>query len=193
MKNIAILVSGSGTNAQNITEYFNGSTEVKIKSIITNNDKTTAIERMKPYAIECKYFPRAQWRGDTSQIISYLKDNSIDFIVLAGFLSIIDTSIIKLYPNRIVNLHPSLLPKYGGRGMYGMNVHNAIIEAGETKSGITIHYVNEVVDGGNAIAQFECPITAEDTPETLAEKIHKLEYTHYPIVIEKLITEISYI
>lgn len=190
MINIAILASGTGSNAQRLTEYFQNNPNIQIKTIIVNNENAGIIQRVKPLGFDCKYFPRTSWSNPT-EIIEYLKEQEIDLIILAGFLSIIEKSIIELYPNRIINIHPSLLPKYGGRGMYGMNIHNAVIAAGEKRSGITIHYVNEVVDGGNIIKQIECEITPKDTPDSLAEKIQLLEFNNFPIIIEQVASLLS--
>ncbi|MFI3239230.1 MAG: phosphoribosylglycinamide formyltransferase [Bacteroidales bacterium] len=187
MINIAILASGSGTNAQRIIEYFKDNQDIKVQTVIVNNQKAGVIERVKSYGFDCKYFPRESW-GNPIEVVEYLKEQEIDLIILAGFLSIIDKSIVELYEGRILNIHPSLLPKYGGRGMYGMNIHNAVIAAGESESGITIHYVTEVIDGGSIIKQFKCKIASDDTPETLASKIQELEFNNFPIIIEQVAT-----
>lgn len=185
---IAILASGSGSNAENIAHYLQNNNEIVIDSIYTNKADAYVIERAKKLEIPYFYFSNSDFRkGDL--ILEKLREREIDFVVLAGFLLKIPSSIIKSFPNRILNIHPALLPKYGGKGMYGDHVHRAVKEAGEKQSGITIHYVNEFYDEGAPVFQAQCAIKPEDSIEEIAQKVHELEYEHFPKVIVKTITE----
>lgn len=186
MKNIAIFASGDGSNAEAIAQHFKDSTIACVKIVLSNRQKAGVHERMKTIDIPSITFSKEDWK-DCSAILSLLQDNNIDLIVLAGFLCIIEPSIIKNYKGRIINIHPSLLPKHGGPGMWGHHVHDAVISAGEKESGITIHYVTEEVDGGEIIFQDSCPVKPDDTATTLASRIHTLEHIHYPLVIEKIL------
>lgn len=190
MKNIAIFASGSGTNAENIIKQFKNHAEITVKLILSNKENAYVLERAKNHQIESITFNRQQFY-DSNHVISLLKNNDIDAIVLAGFLWLIPDSLIKAYPDKIINIHPALLPKYGGKGMYGMNVHKAVIENNESESGISIHYVNEKYDEGEIIFSTKCQINKDDTAETLAQKIHDLEYQHFPRVIEKWLENIN--
>ncbi len=185
MKKIAIFGSGSGTNAENIASYFKDCEGIKISLFLSNNKDAYILERAKKLNIKSVCFNNEQLNSD--YVINILKSNEIDFIVLAGFLRLMPEKIVKEYPHKIVNIHPALLPKYGGRGMYGERVHKMVLQNKETESGITIHYVNEKYDAGDIIFQAKCDIIDTETQESLAEKIHKLEYKHFPEVIEKLI------
>lgn len=185
-KNIAVLASGSGTNAENIIRYFQGKSLARVALVLTNRQSAFVLERARGLEVPCLCFPGSDWEsGD--RILSVLREHNIDFVVLAGFLARIPDNILHIYPNKMINIHPSLLPKFGGKGMYGDRVHEAVIAAGEKESGITIHYTNEHYDEGAIICQMKCPVLAEDTPEELAHRIHALEYEHYPKVIEKLL------
>lgn len=195
MKKIAVFASGSGSNAENIYEYFNCNKKeskeandciAKVELIITNKKDAYVLERAKRLGIESVVFEKEKW-VDGLEVLDYLNNREIDFIVLAGFLLKVPPAIISHYPMAIVNIHPALLPKFGGKGMYGDNVHKAVIEAKETKSGITIHYVNENYDEGDIIFKSECDITSTDDYNSLATKVHTLEYAHYPKVIEECI------
>lgn len=188
MINIAIFASGSGSNAERIINYFKNNNNIKIKLIVSNKNDAYVLQRAKNHNIPSYILTKEDFQNDT--ITDILKINSIDFIVLAGFLLKIAPEVVALYPNKIVNIHPALLPKYGGKGMYGMNVHKAIINAKEKESGITIHYVNEHYDEGNIIFQAKCDIAINDTPEVLAEKIHHLEHEYFPLVIENILNKI---
>lgn len=188
--NIAILASGSGTNAENITRFFQEKQVANIKIIIANRKDAYVLERARQLKVKAVYIENAEWKEGTN-VLKLLKEEKIDFIVLAGFLAKVPSSIIEAFPDRIVNIHPALLPKFGGKGMYGDHVHEAVIAAGEKESGITIHYVNENYDEGTTIAQFKCPVYENDTPEELAQRIHKLEYAHFPEVIEQTIRQLS--
>ena len=184
--NIAIFASGAGTNAKKIIEYFVDSTTIKVALIVCNKQGAgvlgIAIANNIPYIlIEKEKF----FRGN--HYIDELKKDGIDFIILAGFLWKIPAKLIQAYQNKIINIHPALLPKYGGKGMYGQFVHEAVIKAEEKESGITIHFVDELYDHGKHILQVTCPIFPNDTSATLAQRIHQLEYEYYPKVIEKVI------
>lgn len=184
---IAVFASGSGSNAQRIAEYFSGTDMLAISAIYCNNPDAYVLERAKILGIPSVLFNRDSFYNSNAILVD-LKRRKTDWIILAGFLWLIPESILKAFPQRIINIHPALLPAYGGKGMYGMKVHQAVIASGEPESGITIHYVNEYYDEGNIIFQATCRIQPGDTPEMLAAKIHELEYEHFPVVIEKLIT-----
>lgn len=186
MKKIAIFASGSGSNAENIIRYFAQKPEICIKKIYCNVPDAYVLERAKKYNIPTVVFNREEFRNP-EKILRQLQQEEIDFIVLAGFLWLIPACFTTAYPNRIVNIHPALLPAYGGKGMYGHHVHEAVIAAGEKESGITIHYVNEHYDSGAIIFQAKCPVLPTDTPDTLAARVHELEYDHFPRVIEETI------
>lgn len=185
-KNLAVFASGSGSNAENIARYFSNHPEIKVSAIFTNNKNAYVIERAKSLGIPFYIFDRKTFY-ESDEILNNLKRHDIDLIVLAGFLWLVPSNLLQNYPGQIVNIHPALLPKYGGKGMYGSRVHQAVIDAGELQSGITIHYVNDRYDEGRVIFQTACDIVPGDTPESVAEKVHKLEYRHYPKVIEDLL------
>lgn len=189
MKKIAIFASGSGSNAENIIRFFAKNPEISVNSIFCNMPGAYVLERAKNYNIPTFVFNREEMKNP-EKVLNQLQKQEIDFIVLAGFLWLLPSCITAAYPNRIVNIHPALLPKYGGKGMYGEKVHQAVIAAGEKESGITIHYVNEHYDEGSPIFQARCSIHPEDTPDTLAAKVHALEYEHFPKVIEEVIGRI---
>jgi phosphoribosylglycinamide formyltransferase-1 len=189
MTRIAIFASGSGSNAENIANYFSKSQEVDICLFLTNNPNAFVLERAKKLGIKSLVFNKEQFLK-TDEILQFLLKNDINLIVLAGFLLKIPENLIKSFPNKIINIHPALLPKFGGKGMYGENVHKAVVEANETESGITIHYVNENYDEGEIIFQAKCEVLPTDTHEDVAAKIHELEYEHFPKVIESTISSI---
>ena len=186
MTRIAIFASGSGSNAENIANYFSDCPTVDICLFLTNNSNAFVLERAKKLDIKSLVFDKDQFLK-TDEILQFLQENNINLIVLAGFLLKIPENLIKSFPNKIINIHPALLPQYGGQGMYGENVHKAVVEANETESGITIHYVNENYDEGKIIFQAKCEVLATDTHENVAAKIHELEYEHFPKVISSLI------
>jgi len=188
MHRIAIFASGSGTNAQKIMEYFQDHPLISVRLILSNNPDAYVLTRARKFHIPTLEFSRSELYK-SSHILDILSVQEIDYIVLAGFLWLIPTYILKTYPNRIVNIHPALLPRYGGKGMYGKRVHETVIAAGEKESGISIHYVNENYDEGQIIFQAKCPVEPGDTPETLANRIHELEHKHYPEVIEKVVLD----
>lgn len=187
MKKIAIFASGEGTNAQRIIDYFKNSTTVKVALVFSNKHEANVLNRAKKEQIPTVILNKATFY-DTNETIELLKNKEIALIVLAGFLWMIPEALVKAFPNKIVNIHPALLPKFGGKGMYGMNVHKAVIEAKEKQSGISIHFVNEKYDEGKIIAQHVCEVRDNDTPETLAERIHQLEYIYFPKTIETLLS-----
>ncbi len=187
MKNIVIFASGSGTNAENIAKYFSENNSVKVSMILTNNNRAGVIERAKRMNIPCICFSKKDF-FETDKILNLLKKEA-DFVVLAGFLWKVPKNMIEAFPNKILNIHPALLPKYGGKGMYGMNVHNAVIKNKETESGITIHYVNENYDEGAIVFQAKVAVTSDDTAESVAMKIHELEYEHFPKIVENCLNE----
>lgn len=185
MNNIAVFASGSGTNAENIIRFFRPSNKIDIKLILSNKPDSKVLVRAENHNIDSFVFNRDQFY-QSEDVLRQLEQFDIDFIVLAGFLWLIPEYLIKAYPNKIINIHPALLPKYGGKGMYGSKVHESVIANKEKESGITIHYVNERYDEGNIIFQASCPIEEGDTPGSLAAMIHELEYRHYPEVIAEL-------
>jgi len=185
MKNIAIFASGSGTNAENIIRYFATSKSVKIAVVLSNNQHVGVHGRVNKLGVPSFVFSREDFVEGTP-VLQKLADYQVDFIVLAGFMNKISDPLLQAFPNKIINIHPALLPKYGGKGMYGMHVHEAVVAAEEKESGITIHYINENYDEGATIFQATCPVLSSDTPEEVANKVHALEYKHYPQVIEKL-------
>lgn len=186
MTNIAIFASGSGSNAENIISFFKHNTKISVSSVFCNNPDAFVIQRAQKLQLPCHIFGRKDlYEKDT--VVKLLESYNTDWIVLAGFLWKIPPTLTQIYPSRIINIHPALLPKFGGKGMYGHHVHQAVIDAGETESGITIHYVNENYDEGNIIFQAKCKVEKHDTPESLAAKVHSLEYNHFPQVIEQII------
>lgn len=183
---IAIFASGAGSNAQKIITHFKGDEAVTVALVVCNKPgagvlNIAAAENIPTLLIEKEQF----FRGD--HYLPVLKQYGIEFIVLAGFLWKIPGGLISAYPNKIVNIHPALLPKYGGKGMYGQFVHQAVIDAGDKESGISIHFVDELYDHGNIIFQARCPVMETDTPESLAAKIHALEHTHFPVVVSQVL------
>jgi len=185
--NIAIFASGSGTNAENIIKYFQNSSSIKVKLILSNKKDAYVLERARKLNTE-SIFLKKEDLDNPEILLSLLKLHRIDWIVLAGYLKLIPSFLIKAFPNKIINIHPALLPKFGGKGMYGMHVHEAVVENKERKTGITVHYVNENYDEGNIIAQAECLVDENDTAQDVADKIHILEMNHFPAIIDKLLT-----
>jgi phosphoribosylglycinamide formyltransferase-1 len=185
MKNIAIFASGGGSNAQAIIDYFKNHPSIKVALIVSNNTNAGVIDRAQNE--EIPFYILETNELDEQEFSEVLIALDIDFIVLAGFLKKIPKDILEAYPNQIINIHPSLLPKYGGKGMYGINVHKAVIEHKEKESGMTIHYVNENYDEGDIIEQHKIELTPTDTPESCAQKILKLEHEYYPKCIENIL------
>ncbi len=185
MKKIALFASGNGSNVQRIAEYFKDNPEVAISMVLTNNPKAGVLERAKNLGLKTLQFTKDEFYH-SSKIVDILKEQHVDLIVLAGFLWLVPGDLIKAFPNKIINIHPALLPGYGGKGMYGHHVHEAVIRNRESKSGITIHYVNDKYDEGQIIFQSAFDLADDETPESLAGKIHEQEYKYFPVVIEKL-------
>jgi phosphoribosylglycinamide formyltransferase-1 len=188
-KKVAIFASGSGSNAENIIRYFSETKNVIFPFILSNKADAFVKNRAEKLNIPFIFFTKEQWIN--GEILNLLKKEGVDWIVLAGFLLKVPTEIIEAYPHKIINIHPSLLPKYGGKGMYGMKVHEAVAEANEKESGITIHYVNENLDEGEIIFQAKCEVLSTDSPEEIAAKVHKLEYEFFPKVIADLLEKDS--
>lgn len=189
MKRIAIFASGNGSNAENLVKYFSRSDKGRVVLLLTDRKDAPAAGRVSRLGVEAIAVERNVWRESPREVVDLLRSRNVDFVALAGFFSVVGGEIVSAFPGRIVNLHPSLLPKFGGKGMWGMHVHRAVIAAGERRSGITVHYVSEVVDGGGIVAQFSCDVLPDDTPESLAARIHELEYRHFPSVVESLIAD----
>ena len=184
MKRVAVFASGSGSNAQNIIEYFSKNREIVVDSLWSNNENAYALIRAERLGIETFTFGKDAFYK-SREILEQLSDRKIDMIVLSGFLWLVPKSLIGEFT--IINIHPALLPKYGGKGMYGSKVHEEVIKNKEKESGITVHYVNDRYDEGNIIFQATCAIDSSDTPDSLAEKVHQLEYEHFPRVIEEVL------
>lgn len=185
---LAVLASGNGTNAEEIFKYFKDHSSISVQGLLTNNPKAHVIKRATRNNIPCRIFNREEFTNG-GKILRTLQQWNIDAIVLAGFLWLIPEYLIDQYQNRILNIHPALLPQFGGKGMYGMYVHQAVLDSGQKESGITIHLVNKHYDNGTIIFQERCTIDAQDTPETLAGKIHILEHRFYPQVIEQWLSQ----
>lgn len=189
MANIAVFVSGNGTNCENIIKYFQDDNDINISLVISNRQDAYALKRAAKYGVTCKVLSKSEI-NDEHIILPILQKFSIDFIVLAGFMLIVPEFIINKYYNKVINIHPSLLPKFGGKGMYGHHVHEAVKAAGETETGITIHFVNNICDGGEIIAQFKINLTQYDSVEDIESKIHLLEQKHFPNVIKDVVKKV---
>lgn len=188
-KYIAIFASGSGTNAENIIRYFEKSDFIEVALVLSNRKDAFVLERARQFNIPYYIFSKEEWaEGDC--ILPVLAQHRISLIVLAGFLLKISVPFLRAYPNRIINIHPALLPKFGGKGMYGDKVHQAVLDSGDQQSGITIHYINERYDEGDIIFQSSCSVSSNDTVEKVAAKVHELEYRHYPLIIEQVLHSI---
>lgn len=182
---LAVFVSGGGTNLENIINYFSADEQVEVSMVVSNKADAYALQRAKNHDIPNAVISRKQFAEDEATVMAAVKD--CDFIILAGFLVKVPDYLIDAYPKRIINIHPALLPKYGGKGMYGHHIHEAVKAAGEKETGITIHFVNNELDAGEHIAQFKVALSDEDTADTIAAKIHELEQAHFPKVIESVI------
>ena len=185
---IVIFASGSGTNAEKIFTYFKQHPSIEVAALFSNNSESFALERAKKFGIPVCLFDRKQLK-ETKVVLDWLKEKRVTHIVLAGFMWLIPDYLVKAYPNKIINIHPALLPKFGGKGMYGMRVHQSVKTAGERETGITIHLVNDKYDEGEILFQEKCEVWEDDTAESIANKVHQLEYAHYPAVIEKWILQ----
>lgn len=186
MKKIAIFVSGSGTNCENIIKHFAGSDLARVAVVVSNRPDAYAVERARNNGVPAEIVTKDGFK-DEDAVMAVLDGYGVDFIVLAGFLLKVPDYLVAAYSGRMINLHPALLPKFGGKGMYGMHVHEAVKAAGESETGMTVHYVSGEVDGGRIIAQFRTALSPEDTPEDIAAKEHVLEMKHFPSVIEKVL------
>ena len=189
MKRLSIFVSGNGTNLQRIAEYFANNPEVEIANVVCNNPKAYSIERAKNLRIPLRMITKQDFTDEA--FVKEMQSLDIDLIVLAGFLWKIPEALIKAFPKKIINIHPALLPKYGGKGFYGEHVHEAVVAAKEPYSGITIHYVNELYDSGEIILQARVSLDEKETPDSLAAKIHQLEQAYFPVAIEQVLKAIQ--
>ena len=185
-KKIAIFASGSGTNAEQIIIFFKSHPLAEVALVLTNKPDAFVLERARRFGVPIHVFDRTTFH-ETTGVLQVLQENDVSLVVLAGFLWLIPEYLISAFPGRIINIHPALLPAYGGKGMYGSHVHEAVLRSGDKKSGITIHFVNEKYDDGAIIFQEKCEVLPDDTPESLAGRIHRLEHRHYPEVIEELV------
>ncbi|PRY10594.1 formyltetrahydrofolate-dependent phosphoribosylglycinamide formyltransferase [Pontibacter ummariensis] len=187
-KNIVIFASGSGSNAQRLLEHFEHHPEIRVAALFSNNPKAYALQRAETFHVPALLFSRDEFYS-TNKVVEQIKSFQPDLIVLAGFLWLVPQNLLQAFPNRIINIHPALLPQYGGKGMHGLHVHAAVVQAGEKESGITIHHINEEYDKGEFILQERCPVLPQDTPEELAARVLQLEHKHLPLVVEKLLLE----
>lgn len=187
--NMAIFVSGGGTNCENIIRYFKNNEHIRVKLVLCNKPDAYALTRTKNFGIDTVVVSKTEFNNQET-MLGLMNNFCIDFIVLAGFLLFIPDFLLKAFDRRIINLHPALLPKFGGKGMWGHHVHEAVKASGETKTGMTVHWVSSEIDGGEIIAQFETPLSPDDTPEEIAEKEHLLEMKYFPGVIEDVINSL---
>ncbi|WP_034060264.1 phosphoribosylglycinamide formyltransferase [Lacinutrix jangbogonensis] len=187
MKRVVIFASGSGTNAENLIRFFQNSDNASVIQVLTNNPRAKVLDRCKKLKTSALSFNKIAFT-ETEDVLNILKCANPDLIVLAGFLWKFPENILNHFPNKVINVHPALLPKFGGKGMYGMHVHNAVVHEKEIETGITIHYVNEHYDEGAIIFQGKCKVLATDSAEDVADKIHKLEMEHFPKIVEKLLS-----
>ncbi|MBI1289016.1 MAG: phosphoribosylglycinamide formyltransferase [Flavobacteriales bacterium] len=186
MHRIAIFASGTGTNTVRIIEYFKGHSSIEVALVLSNKVDAPVLEKAKDLGVETFAFNRGAFY-ETNDVVEKLQADKIDYVVLAGFLWKVPDNLLKAFPDRIINIHPALLPKFGGKGMYGINVHRAVKESGEAETGISIHLVNEEYDKGRMLFQARCKVLESDTPESIAAKVHELEYTNFPVEIERFI------
>ncbi len=185
---LAIFISGNGSNAEVIFQHFQNHLSIEVGMVLSNNPDAFGLERAKKFSVPSKVFTRTQFR-ESEEVLQWLKEAGITHLVLAGFLWLVPVYLIRAFPHRIINIHPALLPKFGGKGMYGMKVHEAVKEAQDAQTGITIHEVDEKYDEGRTLFQSVCDIDLTDTPKEIAEKVQRLEHLHYPRVIEEWITQ----
>jgi phosphoribosylglycinamide formyltransferase-1 len=186
MKRIVIFASGSGTNAENLISFFNHNGRARVVLVLSNNPNAKVLERAQRLNVRSLSFNKIDFI-ETEEVLGTIKTSNLDLIVLAGFLWKFPEKILNEFPNKVINIHPALLPKYGGKGMYGMHVHEAVVKNKETETGITIHYVNEHYDEGAIIFQAKCKVNPKDSPEDVANKINRLEMEHFPKVVESLL------
>lgn len=192
LTNIAVFASGTGSNARRLIEHFQNSPVARVSLVVSNKSDAGVLDLAREYGVATQVIDRAGF-WDGADLLAGWRDKHIDFIVLAGFLWLVPRWMVQAYPGRIINIHPALLPKFGGKGFYGMRVHEAVLAAGETESGITIHYVNEYYDAGDIIFQARCPVETGDTPADLARKVQALEHRYFPVVVEDLISKLPFI
>jgi phosphoribosylglycinamide formyltransferase-1 len=190
MRNIAIMASGSGTNAENIIKFFSNKKSARVKLVLSNRREAFVLKRAEALNVKTCFFDYNDFYT-SGKVMNLLIENRIDFVVLAGFLWLVPENILEKYKGRIINIHPALLPGYGGKGMYGEKVHKAVIENHDTETGITIHYVNRYYDEGDIIFQAKCRVEPTDTADVLATRVHALEYEHFPKIIEDLILNLQ--
>lgn len=188
MKQLAIFVSGSGTNCENLIHHFASSDVARVALVLSNRSDALALSRAERLGVPTAVVTRSQFTPE--RVLPLLQEHNVDFIVLAGFLLVVPGWLIEAYHRRMVNLHPALLPKFGGKGMWGHHVHQAVKDAGETETGMTVHWVTEEVDGGEIIAQFSTPLLSTDTPQDIAAKEHLLEMVHFPQVVEQVVKQL---
>lgn len=186
MIQLALFASGNGSNAENIVRYFSGKEDISVAVILSNKKDAYVHERARRLTIPSLTFSKAEF-DEGAPVIDALRTHHVDFIVLAGFLLKVSQPLLDAFPHKIINIHPALLPKFGGKGMYGDRVHQAVVEACETKSGITIHYINEHYDEGDIFFQATCDVLPGDSPEEVARKVHALEYAHFPRIVEEIV------
>ena len=184
---LAVFISGSGSNAEEIFSYFQIHPSIKVALVLSNNPDAYGLERAKKFSIPSKVFSRAQFR-ESEEVLHWLKEKEVTHLVLAGFLWLMPQNLIKAFPHRIINIHPALLPKFGGKGMYGIKVHEAVKNSGDAQTGITVHEVNEIYDEGKILFQATCMVDKADTPQQIAKKIQQLEHGFYPRVIEQWVS-----
>ncbi|MDZ4715496.1 MAG: phosphoribosylglycinamide formyltransferase [Cytophagales bacterium] len=187
---LAILASGTGTNAEAIMRHFVDHPDVTVALVLSNNPQAMVLERARNHHVPSRVFSREQFK-EGKELLAWLHEAEITHIILAGFLWLIPTYLIQAFSERIINIHPSLLPRHGGKGMYGLYVHQSVLASGDAETGITIHLVNEEFDSGKIIFQASCQVEAEDTPETIASRVHHLEHTNFPRVIEQWVTAVT--
>ena len=190
MTNIAVFASGNGSNAVNLVKTFNSGSRIRVALCLTDRENAPVIEKMKELGVEAMYFPRSVWKDNPQEILEVLRRHDIKVIALAGFLCFLSEGIVDAYEGRILNIHPSLLPAYGGKGMHGANVHKAVIEAGETRSGATVHIVTNEIDAGPIVVQREVAVLPDDTPESLEAKVHDVEYQIFPEAVMKTVASL---
>jgi phosphoribosylglycinamide formyltransferase-1 len=186
MISIAVFASGSGSNAENLARYFDGHPEIKISLLLSNRSDAFVLQRAKQLSIPAVAFSKDDFYH-SNKVLKTLSDYKIDRLVLAGFLWLIPDNLLKAFPQRIINIHPALLPRYGGKGMYGHHVHEAVVTNGEKETGITIHLVDAEYDHGKILFQAKCPVLPDDTSESIAAKVHELEYCYFPALVEQWI------
>ncbi|MDE5813181.1 MAG: phosphoribosylglycinamide formyltransferase [Muribaculaceae bacterium] len=191
MTNIAVFASGNGSNAVNLVKAFNAGSRINVALCLTDKENAPVIEKMKDLGVETIYFPRSVWKENPQSILDTLRAHDIKVIALAGFLCFLSDEIVDAYEGRILNIHPSLLPAYGGKGMHGSNVHKAVIEAGDTRSGATVHVVTKEIDAGPIVVQREVAVLPDDTPESLEAKVHEVEYMIFPEAVVKTVASLK--